>query len=75
MEVVNKSIIGNTQFGKLEMGQVFQWKDGYYMKITETTFGSLYNAVSLTDGELHIMHKETPVFKLNARCEVTYTNE
>ena len=74
MEVVNKSSMDNTEFGKLEMGQVFQWEDGYYMKVAETT-GSLYNAVSLTDGELHVMHWVTPVFKLNARCEVTYTNE
>lgn len=75
MEVVNKSNMCNTKFDDLEMGDVFELEGGYYMKVAETTFGSLYNAVSLTDGELHVVHKATLVFKLNARCEVTYTNE
>jgi hypothetical protein len=74
MEVVNKSSMGNTQFGKLEIGQVFQYKDKYYMKIMNSTC-SPDNAVSLTDGELCVMHKANPVFKVNARCEVTYVNE
>ena len=73
MEVVNKSSMCNTQFGKLKIGQVFQWKDGYYMKIADNT-SFPYNAVSLTNGELYIMYPSNSVFKLNAICEVTYTD-
>lgn len=67
IEIKNSPIAND--FENLETGDVFEFRDSYYMVITYETINE-YNAVCLCDGELTRFEPEDKVYLKNATLTI-----